>query len=118
MKYVIKIFVILIPVLIFIGVARKAIDVNQQFLPTYEDVYAMFLSMPDLLADFSSAVSSTDELIRVNDAAWGNITGIDSFFSCIGTWFQMVGSFFVVAFNFVAVPFRFFAWFIPTFLGA
>lgn len=118
MKYVIRIFVILIPVLIFVGVTRKAINADQAFLPTYEDIYAMFLSMPDLLSDFSAAVSSTDELIQINDSAWGNITDVVSFFSSIGSWFRMVGSFFVVAFNFVAVPFRFFAWFLPTFLGA
>lgn len=117
MKYVLRVFLVLIPVLLFVGVMRKAIDVDQPFMPTYSELFNMFANMPDLIGDVREAVNYSSLLIDGNTASWGAIVDAGTFFEAIGSFFQMVGSFFIVAYRVVAVPFKFFHWFIPTFFG-
>lgn len=116
-KVCMKIIVILIPVILLIGFCRKMVNVDQAFMPTYQEMVLMFSSMPDMLGDVRDAVSSSSLLIDGNSSAWGAITDAGSFFEAIGSFFQMVGSFFIVAFQVVSIPFKFFSWFIPNFFG-
>lgn len=115
MKAVLKVFVFLLPVFVFVGLARKIMDIEADFLPTYEALVEMFGSCPDFNVYVNEAIKTFNEAQGAVDMAWASIDSAVAFFSAVGSWFYMVGQMFVVFFQAVSIPFRFIGWFVPAF---